>query len=105
MNEWERAIKESKNCWERKDNRLFEDILLKHREARETLTRNVIEQLGYDVKDVLETKGDCVKESIHWEVEEYSQNSYLVVNGVRVGEVVLVEDVLGDRLEVKVYGK
>ena len=109
MSEWERVIKENRDSWERKDNpvfnKLFEDTLLKHHEARETLTKNVLEQLGYDAEEVLETKGDCVDHNVTWEVEVQTRNEYLVVNGVRVGEIVLVEDVLGNRLEVKVYGK
>lgn len=107
MSEWERVIQENKNCWERKDNqvfnKLFEDTLLKYHEARETLTRNVLEQLGYDVKEVLETKGACIKHDITWEVMEHSKDEYLVVNSVRVGEIKFVNGVLGDRLEVKVY--
>lgn len=109
MSEWEKAIRENRNSWERKDNpvfnKLFEDTLLKYHEARETLTRNVLEQLGYDVEEVLETKGACVDHNINWEVEVQTRNEYLVVNGERVGEIKFVNDVLGDRLEGKVYGK
>ncbi len=73
--------------------------------AKETLIKNLLSQLGYDLEEVLSTKGQCIKEDIHWESVAFEQCDYICLNGKRVGEVRLVNEMNSVSYEVKVYGK
>ena len=73
-------------------------------EAKETLIKNLLSQLGYNLEDVLSTKGKCITQNIHWESVAFEQCDYICLNGKRVGEVRLVNEMSSIRYEVKVYG-
>lgn len=116
MTEWQRVIQENKNYWESKDNPVLDRTLigeytnylrLGFDQTKDVITKNVLEQLGYDLEEVIYTKGKCVIHRIVWfsRAWELGKVEYLQVDDKIVGEVRLVNDGLSYRWEGKVYGK
>ena len=79
-----------KEKWERQYTPVFDRSTVVYYKARSMLFKNVLEQLGYDPEEVVETQGECLEHNIGWEKVNFSNTEYLTVDCKRVGEITLV---------------
>ena len=110
MSEWEKAIRECEDTFDlgRTLFSKYTDYLrLGLNQTKDTITKNTLEQLGYDLEEVIDTKGKCVIHNIVWfsRAWEHEKVEYLQVDDKVVGEVRLVNDSLNYKWEGKIYGK
>jgi len=110
MSEWEKAIRKCKDTFDLDRTLLSEYtnyLILGLNQTKYAITKNTLEQLGYDLEEVIYTKGKCVIHNIVWfsRAWEHEKVEYLQVDDKVVGEVRLVNDSLSYRWEGKVYGK
>ena len=75
-------------------------------ESKETLIKNVLSQLGYNLGQVYLSQGECVADDMHWEIIGVGGEPvcvYLCVNGKTVCEVCLVKKGYNYSVESKLY--
>ena len=109
MSECKKSIREWEDTFDLDRTLLGEHtnyLILGLNQTKDVITKNTLEQLGYDLEEVIDTKGKCVVHNIVWfsRAWEHEKVEYLQVDDKIVGEVRLVNDGLSYRWDGKVYG-
>ena len=110
MSKLEKAIRECEDTFDLDRTLLGEYtnyLILGLNQTKDAITKNTLEQLGYDLEEVINTKGKCVIHDIVWfsRAWEHEKVEYLQVDDKVVGEVRLVNASLNYKWEGKIYGK